>query len=806
MGTTNRPANLIEYIWPCGHHENVTVQQAPGIAFVRGQFPLPVAKPPEDFTEEERTGVPGRRKCCRCWATCSLFKPFDACEECDHPFAGCSACMIVDSSGSREIATVERRPVGEFDQTPEFWRCNTCEHVNAFDGEGPFNGFLAPKISDYREDMPCGKCGEPFLEESWVISPYWVYLGTWNGRVVAEGGPWYWSLEWHRDCAGANHTRDDCYASRKNGRRRRENPCIDKTFAPEPEKKKGLVVPLLVVDTHHDPSLLPPSAGLTPFPEAHAYGGAGHAAPEFQPEPFLHPDNQTVGTGAFTIGDYGEEDEKDLDVGQGVRGLAVPDDDQEPDLGSYYNPPTAYDDGPLPREDQEFRDGGDAFDVDPDGESPLDADPGDEYGDIVIDHDAGDQNPYLDADPAGEMLDGERGGFEDLDEEVKFERGMDGEGEETVGEEQGEGEGADFLEEEPFEVGNEEPEGEFLEDGERGLDDEALALGEEEEDLAEEALDAGQKFAEEEPLEAQAEPFDEEFPGGEEGERGLAGEEPEFAEEAVPEEVVTEEGEFDPEMGEEMPGDGERGLGDESAPGVEEILSEGEEEFPAQGEGEFLPEDGEFLPEDGDVPLEDSQFAEGEFSPGGEDEFLPEDENAFPADGAEFADGELIDGDNGLAGEELAEGEMLGEGQDFAEGEPLDGGFGEGEPFDGTGEFADGEVFPDGDPQPVDGEFADGEFLPQAGEGEFAEGGFPDEAYGDNQFPAEGDRGFGEDFGQQPTNGDFVDDAGGGYMDGGEYGNNGRLIPRALVDLTGDERLDNRGQGSSPDNPIDLTL
>ncbi|KAK4096892.1 hypothetical protein N658DRAFT_569636, partial [Parathielavia hyrcaniae] len=37
-------------------------------------------------------------------------------------------------------------------------------------------------------------------------------------------------------------------------------------------------------------------------------------------------------------------------------------------------------------------------------------------------------------------------------------------------------------------------------------------------------------------------------------------------------------------------------------------------------------------------------------------------------------------------------------------------------------------------------------------------------------------------------------------------GSNGRSIPRVLVDLTGDEQLDNRGQGSSPDNPIDLTL
>jgi collagen type V/XI/XXIV/XXVII alpha len=350
MGPTSRPANLIEYIWPCGHHENVEVQQAPGISFVRGQFSLPVAKPPEDFTEEERTGVPGRRKCCRCWATCSLFKPLEACEECDHPFAGCPTCMIVDSSGSREIATVERRPIGEFDQTPEFWRCNTCEHINPFDGEGPFNGFLAPKVSDYREDMQCRKCGESFVEDNWVINPYWVYLGTWNGRVVAEGGPWHWSLEWHRDRADESHTKDDCYATRRNGRRRRENPCINKNFASQPEKKGLVVPPILVVDTDHDHSLPPPSAGLTPFPEEHGYGSDRETAPEFQPEQSLHPDNQTMGTGAFTIGDYGgNDDEPELEDAQGDRGLAVIDDDQEADLGSYYNPPPG--DEELPDQD-----------------------------------------------------------------------------------------------------------------------------------------------------------------------------------------------------------------------------------------------------------------------------------------------------------------------------------------------------------------------------------------------------------------------------------------------------------------------
>jgi hypothetical protein len=41
---------------------------------------------------------------------------------------------------------------------------------------------------------------------------------------------------------------------------------------------------------------------------------------------------------------------------------------------------------------------------------------------------------------------------------------------------------------------------------------------------------------------------------------------------------------------------------------------------------------------------------------------------------------------------------------------------------------------------------------------------------------------------------------------GKPYLQDARSIPRVLVDLTGDEQLDNRGQGSSPDNPVDLTL
>ncbi len=290
--------------------------------------------------------MPGRRKCCRCWTTCSLFKPHEVCEECDHPFAACPSCVIVDSSGSREIATIECRPIGEFDQTPEYWRCDTCEHINPFDGEGPVNGFLAPKVSDYMEDMQCKKCGGGFTEDNWVVSPFWVYLGTWNGRVVAEGGPWHWSVEWHRDRAGENHSKDDCYATRKNGRRRRENPCINKQFAAEasssPKAKALAIPPILIVDTDYDNHTLPPpSAGLTPFPEDQGYDSERETVPEFQDRRFLHPDDATLGTGGFTIGDYEDgEDEEDFDDGQRDRGLAVPDDDQDHDLGSYYDTPS----------------------------------------------------------------------------------------------------------------------------------------------------------------------------------------------------------------------------------------------------------------------------------------------------------------------------------------------------------------------------------------------------------------------------------------------------------------------------------
>ena len=262
-----------------------------------------------------------------------MFKPHEQCEECDHPFDGCPNCVIVDSAGSREIATIEKRPIGEFDQTPEYWRCNTCETINAFDGEGPVNGFLAPKVSDYMEDMECKNCGGAFSEDSWVVSPFWVYLGTWDGRAVAEGGPWHWSVEWHKSCADESHSKDVCYATRKNGRRRRENPCINKTFAAESAAKRLPIPPILIVDTDHDHSLPPPSAGLTPFPEDQGYDSERETMPEFPPGSYLHPDNQTLGTGGFTIGDYAGDDGME----DAQRGLDVPYD--EPDLGSYYDAP-----------------------------------------------------------------------------------------------------------------------------------------------------------------------------------------------------------------------------------------------------------------------------------------------------------------------------------------------------------------------------------------------------------------------------------------------------------------------------------
>ncbi|KAK3988682.1 hypothetical protein QBC44DRAFT_203985, partial [Cladorrhinum sp. PSN332] len=149
--------------------------------------------------------------------------------ECGHPSSDCATCMIVNASGSREIATSNKRVTGEFDQTPESWRCGQCEAINGFEGDTGCTGAL---------NTACKSCNTLFSEENWVISPFGIYLGTWNGRIVAEGGPWNWTMEWHRDCAGPDHTMQDCYATGKSGRRRQENPCISKNFAVEEPAEK----------------------------------------------------------------------------------------------------------------------------------------------------------------------------------------------------------------------------------------------------------------------------------------------------------------------------------------------------------------------------------------------------------------------------------------------------------------------------------------------------------------------------------------------------------------------------------------
>ncbi len=611
---TPRPLNLIEYIWPCGHHENVNVQQAPGIAFNRGQFFLPIAKPPEDFTAEERTGVPGRCRCCRCWATYRLFKPHDVCKESNHPFSDCPTCMIVDSSGSHEIATIDHRPIGEFDQTPEFWRCNTCEHVNPFDVEGTVNGFLAPKVSDCMEDMECKTCGGGFTEDDWVVNSFWVYLGTWNGRVVAEGGPWHWNVEWHREHAGEHHTKDDCYVIRKNGRRKCENPCIDQQFENEEEEPSWVI-------NHDHFTVVRNTYAILHTSAAHAYSPPG----------MTHD----------TLWDDDEEDVAVVD-GEGLDATA-----------------------PL--------DGGERF----------------------------------------ECEDEEVG----LDEEVPR-KGASGEGAKEAGEPLGgkAPEGDTFEERIAEEVVDEEP----LE-GEKSLEGEIFLEGEK--FLGEKSFE-GEETLDREPLDAETlggDPVDEERCGcglGEEAvPEGSPLEDGDFAEEGVP-----EEGNLDPEIGDDMLEDGERGL--------DEGFSEGDRETPVDGEGEFPPEDGEFPPEEGQISLEG--------------ESLSEDDNGFLAEGDEFAD-QVQDSECVLKGDGLVESESVD--GEFAKGESVDGEFAEGEPADGRpaeGESMKDEQFAEGDPPPID--------MPK-GES-FKEG------YANKEG---GQRDHGNYFGEQSVDGGFGN---GGYQGG----------------------------------------
>lgn len=253
--------------------------------------------------------------------------------------------MIVDSSGSREIATIERRVVGEFDQTPQSWRCSSCEAINKFDDDAGLNTFLAPKAPEYQSDLRCSTCTKPFTEDSWVVSPFCIYLGTWNGKAVAEGGPWHWSLDWHRDFARDDHSKDDCYAAGKSGRPRQANPCITRHLSPKPRAKK-LPVPALFVDVAYDHSLPPPSSGLTPFPETpytpyrRMYGYADDDRsfdPELLHETWSARDSRTVDSGGFTIEYYRNDNE--AGGRKRTKGLDVL--YEEPDLGSYYDAPAS---------------------------------------------------------------------------------------------------------------------------------------------------------------------------------------------------------------------------------------------------------------------------------------------------------------------------------------------------------------------------------------------------------------------------------------------------------------------------------
>ncbi|KAL2258439.1 hypothetical protein VTK26DRAFT_8259 [Humicola hyalothermophila] len=783
--------HLIEYVWPCGHYENVQVAPAPGIAFERGpHFTLPVAKPPEEFDDEERAGVPGRRQCCRCWATCSLFKPLDACPECDHPFAGCAACMIVDAAGAREIATAERRPVGEFDQTPESWRCETCEAINAFDDDDGFKGFLAPKVVDSREDMRCRRCGEPFSEESWVINPFSVYLGTWNGRIVAEGGPWHWNLEWHRDCAPADHTKEDCYATRKNGRRRRENPCINKNFAPEsPEKQAGPIIPTLVLPPGHDDhSLPPPSAGLTPFTADQSFTNEGSFEPESEVEPSLNRDNLTADTNGFTIGDYvGGEDEASA---QGHRSLGTEyDGGGESDLGSYYNVPSGDEDELHDRPGDAQGRGDDhlgAQFLDPNlNSNPALSSPSnpDQLHPPLSepDHDRSDSGtdlaPFLDnghftvarntyailntpaaagynppgmehnllwdsADESDDFRRDEEEEGADLESQDQDRAGFLGLGEQEGGEEGyyedgyysgDDSEDYQFDEAHPGDGGEGgtnrgfEPDGEIEEDGEN------FPGGDAEIDQAQLGDMEGPEFGDGE----RGLGFDEEVPSGDEqflpdGEADQG--EPLFlsGDEQQHEFAEGEEGErgFDRD-GEFLDGKG--------LPVDGGSLSGGE--VGLEQERDFMEEEGAFEAQSGERGLDFEGGSEGEFADGGSlggDGFLSEDQ--FHSQSGSPLDGEFIPDDVALSeGQEMWQEGERGFDEEFADGRDAEFVPGDEYPPDGDqlgleGEFApggEGEFFPDGENRGAGGEFGSNgqdQFLPEDG---FPPGGAPLE---DGQF------------------------------------------------------------------------
>ncbi|KAK3313990.1 hypothetical protein B0H66DRAFT_567537 [Apodospora peruviana] len=245
MSPILRTPDLEEYVWPCGsYYGDVSIRKAPGIPFIPDVFPLPLAKPVEKFTEYEKSGIPALRKCCKCGEKYHLFRTPDWCRMCQHSFKDpCSTCTIVGFSGSREIATVELKVIGEFDQTPEYWRCRLCEDINAFEtGYMATNAFLDPK------GRRCNICCEPFHEDNWVISPFNVYLGSWNGRVVAESGPWHWTLAWHCDpeVQDPSHCGGGCYKKRSNGRRVKGLPFVQVFANNAPwdmDRREGLGMP-----------------------------------------------------------------------------------------------------------------------------------------------------------------------------------------------------------------------------------------------------------------------------------------------------------------------------------------------------------------------------------------------------------------------------------------------------------------------------------------------------------------------------------------------------------------------------------
>ncbi|SPQ25736.1 21b01a1e-81b5-47c7-bdf7-0cc67f7cdcd8 [Thermothielavioides terrestris] len=108
---------------------------------------------------------------------------------------------------------------------------------------------------------------------------------------------------------------------------------------------RALPIHILVVDADYEHSLPPPSAGLTPFPEHHDYGSDKGTTSAFHGM-WLHPDNQTLGTGAFTIADYGGGDDAEAENAEEDSSLDVP--SEEPELGSYYDVPADDEEQSLP--------------------------------------------------------------------------------------------------------------------------------------------------------------------------------------------------------------------------------------------------------------------------------------------------------------------------------------------------------------------------------------------------------------------------------------------------------------------------